>query len=136
MHRYKFMGDYRLRSVFSNELVSEIKTIPADLVVPIPVTTQTMATRGFNQVVALVEGIHLDKCLRAKKRTKIAQSSKSRQARLLSKQPFVLNNPSVVKGKRVLIIDDVYTTRRTLYHAAELMYNAGAVSVISISLAR
>lgn len=136
MHRYKFMGDYRLRTVFSSELVTAIGMIVADLVVPIPVTAQTMASRGFNQVVAMVGEGNMDHCLKARERAKAAQSSKNRQERLLSKQPFMLTDSGVVSGKRVLLIDDVYTTGRTLYHAAELMYNAGAVSVISISLAR
>lgn len=136
MHRYKFMGDYRLHAVFSTDLVAAIGSVVADLVVPIPVTAQTMASRGFNQVVAMVGEVAMNHCLKAKKVVKVAQSSKSRQERLLSKQPFILTEPGAVSGKRVLLIDDVYTTGRTLYHAAELMYSAGAVSVTSISLAR
>ncbi|WP_239061178.1 ComF family protein [Fructobacillus tropaeoli] len=39
-------------------------------------------------------------------------------------------------GKRVLVVDDVYTTGRTLYHAADCLYQAGARFVSSASLAR
>ncbi|MGH2325015.1 ComF family protein [Leuconostoc lactis] len=38
--------------------------------------------------------------------------------------------------QRVLLVDDVYTTGNTLYHAATLLYQLGAKEVKSLSLAR
>lgn len=82
MHQYKFNGDYRLRTVFATELTATIRQLHAEVVVPIPVTQETMATRGFNQVTGLVEGVSLASCLRNRAAKKTAQSHKSRRDRL------------------------------------------------------
>lgn len=137
MHRYKFAGDYRLRTVFAAEFTAAVRQLTAAVVVPIPVTQATMATRGFNQVTALLDGVDWTPCLQNRAVKKTAQSQKHRQERLQTPQPFTLSDSSkAVAGKRVLLVDDIYTTGRTLYHAADLIYQAGAASVISISLAR
>ena len=137
MHQYKFAGDYRLRAVFAPEFTATIRQKRAEVVVPIPVTQSTMATRGFNQVTGLLDGVKLTPCLQHRTLEKTAQSHKSRRERLQTPQPFALSGPVAdLAGKRGLLVDDVYTTGRTLYHAADLLYRAGAVNVMSISLAR
>ena len=137
MHQYKFAGDYRLRAVFAAEFTAAIRQKRAEVVVPIPVTQATMATRGFNQVTGLLGGVKLTPCFQHRTLEKTAQSHKSRRERLQTPQPVALSGPAAdLAGKRVLLVDDVYTTGRTLYHAADLLYQAGAANVISISLAR
>lgn len=136
MQRYKFAGDYRLRQIFSSEFVSAISKCQVDMVVPIPVTEQTMRTRGFNQVEGLLGNLPVNHLLKCRDKEKVAQSKKNRWERLASKQPFILINEAAVRRKRILLVDDIYTTGRTLYHAANLLYQAGAATVISISLAR
>ncbi|MCH3922167.1 ComF family protein [Limosilactobacillus sp.] len=136
MRRYKFQGDYHLRRVFQNEFFRHVREAGADLVIPIPVTTTTMATRGFNQVLGLL-GMEKEVGLLVHRAgDKVAQSHKTRQQRLHTPQPFQLANPAAVRGKRVLLVDDVYTTGRTLYHAASLIHAAGGSEVCSLSLAR
>ena len=136
MQRYKFLGDYRLRQVFTVELQQRIRQLQADLVVPIPVTTTTMATRGFNQVQGLIGDVTVAPLLRHRAVDKTAQSHKSRQQRLQTPQPFILSDPSTVHGKRILLVDDIYTTGRTLYHAAVLLKEAQCREIVSLSVAR
>lgn len=136
IQRYKFAGDYRLRQIFISEFVSAISKSQVDMVVPIPVTEQTMRTRGFNQVEGLIGDLPVNRLLKCRDKEKMAQSKKNRRERLASKQPFILTNEAAVRGKRIMLVDDIYTTGRTLYHAADLLYQAGAATVISISLAR
>lgn len=135
MHQYKFNGDYRLRAVFASLFSRAIREQTAEVVVPIPVTTETMQTRGFNQVVGLTTGIKLTSVLAHRVASKVAQSQKNRQERLQTPQPFVLTDPTLVLDKKVLVIDDIYTTGGTIYHAATLVREAGAKAVCSLSLA-
>lgn len=136
MQRYKFNGDYRLRKVFQREFSKVVNEQKADLIVPIPVTSTTMETRGFNQVIGLLRGVPYQSILRTRASSKVAQSSKTKEERLATKQPFILEFPEKVINKRILLIDDVYTTGRTLYHAAVLFKQAGCKEIGSVSLAR
>lgn len=136
MQRYKFNGDYRLRMVFQREFSKVVNEQKADLVIPIPVTSTTMQMRGFNQVVGLLREVPYQSLLQTKISSKVAQSTKTKAERLTTEQPFILKFPEKVINKRVLLVDDVYTTGRTLYHAAVLFKQAGCKEVGSVSLAR
>lgn len=133
MYRYKFQGDYRLRFAFRAELTRRAKAL-GDCLVAIPVSAQTMATRGFNQVTGLLE-VETVPALAVKAQAKNRQSAKSRQERLATPQPFELVDPSLVAGKRVVLIDDVLTTGRTFYHAATLLKEAGCKELRGLVLA-
>ena len=136
MQRYKFNGDYRLCVVFQRELSKVVNEQKADLIVPIPVTSTTMQTRGFNQVIGLLREVPYQSILRTKISSKVAQSSKTKEERLATKQPFILDAPEKVINNKVLLVDDVYTTGRTLYHAANLFKQPGCKEIGSVSLAR
>lgn len=136
MRQYKFQGNYTLRQVFCQTVHQTLQTFDYDLLVPIPVSRQTFATRGFNQVIGMIESERYVEALAVQQETKEQQSAKTRQERLQTQQPFELQVPHALAGQRVLLIDDVYTTGRTLYHAAELCQQAGCKNVKSLSLAR
>ncbi|WP_431815165.1 ComF family protein [Limosilactobacillus portuensis] len=136
MQQYKFQGQYHLRAVFQQSLQTVINQMDYDLLIPIPVTNHTMRTRGFNQVTGLLENIRYTELIKHREKQKVAQSKKDRQSRLKAKQPFFLNKRISLQGQRIVLVDDIYTTGRTLYHAAELCYQNGCKRVQSLSLAR
>lgn len=143
MARYKFIGDYRLAPIFAGKMRKvirrRVKEEKIDLILPIPLSEERIAQRGFNQVDAFLPVFAKKVDLLAVKAShKVDQSSKSRSERLRTKQPFELKEgmKEEVSGKHVLLVDDVYTTGRTLYHAAQLLRQAGARKVSSQTLAR
>ena len=69
------------------------------------------------------------------KQDALAQSSKNREERLNSQQCFTLAK-DVLLPEKILLIDDVYTTGKTLQLARELLLEAGVKEVLTFSLAR
>ncbi|MFT8461790.1 MAG: ComF family protein [Liquorilactobacillus ghanensis] len=136
---YKFHGNYQWRLFFQSAIAKEVGkfTHQGWLAVPIPISDQTWQQRGFNQVEGLLEKVSFKRLLKIKANSdKGVQSKRNRQQRLKMPQPFELNDKIQVNDKKILLIDDVYTTGRTLYHARSLMLAAGAANVKSLTLAR
>lgn len=141
MQQYKFVGDYRLRQVFAAPLQAMIATVNADVIVPIPVTPATWKERGFNQVTGMLSHCDWKPLIETRAHHKQErQSHKNRQERLATKQPFEMVGAALaqtpINGRRVLLVDDVYTTGRTLYHAAALCRSYHPSQIESITLAR
>ena len=65
----------------------------------------------------------------------IAQSSKTREERLQSRQCFKLKD-NVQLPPKILLIDDIYTTGSTLQLAKEILVEAGVKEIVTFSLAR
>ncbi len=95
--------------------------------------------RGFNQVEGLLEfaGVKYTPAL-IHCGTGEKQSSKNRKMRMLSPQPFKLNEvfQDSIKGKSVILVDDIYTTGRTFFHAADCLLKNGAQSIETFSISR
>jgi predicted amidophosphoribosyltransferase len=65
------------------------------------------------------------------------QTSLTRQQRLRNlRHAFAVRHPEPFAGRRVLLIDDVFTTGTTLNECAKALRSAGAVSVCALTLAR
>ena len=139
MQQYKFQGDYALRKALQAPLQRALARQDYDILVPIPIDQQTWLTRGFNQVTGWLRGQPYHQALVVKATHKAQpQSAKTRAQRLLTPQPFQLDPrvAPILVNQRVLLLDDVYTTGRTLRHAAAQIYLGGAKAVTSLTLAR
>ena len=139
--RYKFLGDIEMGKVFTKDVHEKLNDFTQEdyLIVPIPLSKKRLKERGFNQVEVFLDScqIKTTSILEKKKETK-AQSQKSREERLLSKQPFYLKKggKSTIHNRKVLVIDDVYTTGRTILHAYECLLQAKPLEIASFSLTR
>jgi len=139
MQQYKFQGDYALRKALQAPLYRALAQQSYDVLVPIPVDQHTWLTRGFNQVTGWLRDQPFQQVLRVKADHKSQpQSAKTRSERLVTPQPFMLDTAAakIIVNQRVLLLDDVYTTGRTLRHAASQIYLGGAKAVTSLTLAR
>lgn len=139
IERYKFLGDYRLAQTFAEPLREYFQKRHDWLVMPLPLSTERLASRGFNQVSALLAAAEVPFTpLLEKKIDSPPQSKKNRQERMELSQPFSItdSNSSLLMGRQVLLVDDIYTTGRTIFHAAELVRQCSPKTVQSFSLAR
>ncbi|MDC0824921.1 ComF family protein [Lactococcus petauri] len=127
--RYKFLGDYRLHHVFHKYFQIE----KGYTIVPIPVSKQRFQERGFNQVAALLQQLPFSSLL--EKEEGPAQNTRTRNERLKNKNTFTLKAKVKVPDK-ILLVDDVYTTGRTLQHAIAVLKQGGAQEIKTFSLCR
>jgi len=136
--RYKYRGDYVLAKVFSKDIQMKISSLDYDVIIPIPLSKERLYERGFNQAEALVKeaGFGVVQVLSRKHTEK--QSKKSREERIHLEDIFKVKDEgrALIKGKLVLLFDDIYTTGSTLRHAARALLDSGAKKVISLTLAR
>jgi competence protein ComFC len=134
MARFKFRGDYVLSKVFA-EFIKE-KLPDADIYVPIPLSRERLYERGFNQAEAMIVETGLQPSPILSRVHSEKQSKKNRMERIHVPQVFQLNDDVTLEGKRIILVDDIYTTGSTLRHAAKLLKGAGAASIESVTVAR
>ncbi|MBF0203840.1 MAG: ComF family protein [Desulfamplus sp.] len=124
---------------------------PIDFIVPIPLYRWKMMQRGFNQSFLLVRKFRkywlqwkgfepswkVAPELIVRKRNTKSQTGFSRQERQENlRGAFAVNKPAIVKGRHIVLVDDVHTTGATTTEAGKVLFEAGAASVGVIVIAK
>lgn len=136
---YKFKGNYDLRFSFSIPLREYFRKKKKWLIVPIPISKERMNDRGFNQVTGLLKGAEVTyHSLLVRKKTEKSQVQKGRDERLALKQPFEITKEGkqLIKKRSIILVDDIYTTGRTLFHASDILLTHSPSGLYTFSLAR
>lgn len=114
-----------------------------DLILPVPIHRLRLLQRRYNQSALLCRylaqkaGIPADYETLVRCRNTIPQVQLSGAARRNNlKQAFKVVKPQNIKGKKVVLIDDVATTGSTLNECAKVLHKAGAKAIYSLTLAR
>jgi len=114
----------------------------ADGVLPMPLSRERLAERGYNQSWLLARRLAPDKAdphLLLRIRHTPAQRTLPRSGRLANLQGAFAVNPlraGEVRGRRLLLVNDVMTSGASLHTAAQVLLQAGATQVIALVLAR
>lgn len=136
--RYKRYGDELLAQLFEKELKIWFTNNHFDVITYIPSSPTHLVERGFDPVWELYQGIVPLTTLIIKEDADKPQAQKNRHDRLLTPQTFKIkaNFPKNFLSKKVLIVDDIYTTGRTILHARQLLQFVGFQKIYTFSLSR
>lgn len=115
----------------------------ADWLVPVPLHWTRLFARRYNQAAVLAQALAKTgappvaaECLIRRRRTP-SQGRKNAAARRRNVAgAFRVRRPSEVRGKRIVLIDDVLTTGATVEECARALKRAGAARVDVLALAR
>lgn len=128
------------KSIFSDPFISHHY-----IVIPIPLSLQRFKKRGYNQAELLAKELCrqnqvsfiLEKNVLYKiKDTATQVSVKDRTKRLQNiRGSFAVKNPHKIRGKTIILIDDVVTTGATLEEARRVLQKAGARVVYGVAIA-
>jgi ComF family protein len=143
---YKFNGQAGWARGFATLMRSAPWVEPAleeaDVVVPMPLSGRRLAERGFNQALLLARSLapaKTDARLLLRVRHTAAQAELGLKQRLDNLKDAFAAEPlraSQLRGKHVVVIDDVMTSGASLFTAAEALRQAGAGRVTALVLAR
>lgn len=144
--RYKFDGQPGWARAFATLMRSAPWVEPAvektDLVLPMPLSAERVAERGFNQALLLARalaGPRTDASLLLRVRDTPAQAALDRKQRLGNVKGAFAVEPlraAELRGRHVVVVDDVMTSGASLFSAAEVLRQAGAASVTALVFAR
>lgn len=145
IHRFKYQGKTAcLKSFarFADNLPHLAEVAGADLIMPVPLHPTRLRERGFNQALLLARALFpkdrrivtslLVRCRPTKPQTSF--NGAARRTNL--KNSFAVLKPHLLTGKRILLVDDVFTTGTTVNECARVLKKAGAVEVMVLTLAR
>jgi ComF family protein len=154
IHRFKYQGKIQLADPLAELLGAAFRHYwgqdTIDMIIPVPLHLKRLRQRGFNQVYLLVRNwtaasgpngsgrnFQIERDVLARKVFTKPQSALGRTARALNiKNAFTLIDSDKIIGKRILMIDDVYTTGATVNECARLLLKHGAEHVDVLTLAR
>jgi ComF family protein len=155
IHRFKYAAKTQLAGPLGGLMLSSFirqwEGQKVDLILPVPLHPKKFRKRGFNQSYLLIcswkavaDAMHItlpdipvDTNVLIRTKATVAQTGLGRRQRLKNvKGVFSLRFPQKIHGKKVLVVDDVYTTGATVDECARTLLKFGAERVDVLTLAR
>ncbi len=113
------------------------------VLVPIPLDKKKLKERGYNQSEELAKELSkilqvsvISDCLIKVKHTNPQMELKKEEREKNLENAFQIKNPADLAGKKIFLVDDVYTTGSTMNECAKTLKLAGAKNVWGIVIAR
>jgi len=155
IHSFKYKGKVQLARPLGMILfltfIQFFKIEQIDMIFPVPLHGKRLRQRGFNQAFLLIrnwpenarqlkiDSFHfkIDRDILVRNRWTEPQTGLGRELRAANiKGAFALKKRSSIKGKNILLVDDVYTTGATVRECSRVLLSGGAASVDVLTLAQ
>jgi ComF family protein len=146
IHNLKYKGireiGYELGKIYGNALNTSGFLEDIDLIIPVPLHPSKMRIRGFNQSetisMGLADSSRVPIDIKSLERSVISatQTKRSRYERWTNVEGiFRVTDPLTLKGKHILLVDDVITTGSTIESCTNELLKIEGVRVSVVALA-
>jgi len=146
IHHIKYRDEKELGIFMGNMMGERLQSLlleyNTDICIPMPLHPSKEKKRGYNQASLLCKGIRettniaFNEFLLERRIATATQTKKSRIARWENVSTvFEVNEPSLIKNKNIVLVDDVVTTGASMEACARILLDNGAKTVAIVSLA-
>lgn len=147
LHKLKYDGKKNIGIRMGRLLAAELMESAfsqTEIIIPVPLHPKKQKKRGYNQSEMIAKGINelfgleLNTQVLLRKGNAGSQTNKNRYDRFLNiRDQFCVEKSEKIRGKSILLIDDVVTTGSTLEACAQLLLDAGSkdISILTLAIA-
>jgi len=114
-----------------------------DVIVPVPLHPRRKRKRGFNQSeimaveLAKITGIRCENRMLIKTSNRVPQTTLGAKKRWMNlRGAFQVRKKAGVREKKILLVDDVFTTGATMFECSKTLMRSGARAVSAVTLAQ
>jgi len=143
IHALKYENARRLAPVLARQALDKLPVSEVfDFITWVPLHRSKKAMRGYNQSeivakeLAAMEEVEAKKIIKRIRKTSDQNKLAPPKRRTNVSGAFKLNGSAEISGKRILIVDDVYTTGSTVNECCKTMKDEGAARIGVLTLAR
>ena len=144
---YKFNEKSYLYKTFVNFWLNDKNTCRIfsnyDIIIPVPISKKRFYQRGYNQSELLAKEIakstelKLENNCLYKNKDIIEQSKLNKEERIENiKNVYLIKNIKRLENKKVLLIDDIYTTGSTVNECSKVLKNSGIQKISILTIAK
>jgi ComF family protein len=134
----------RLRSLIARTFSEHREALSCEVVMPVPLHRLREKQRGFNQAAIIAGVISRDFKLQIDGHSLVRTKATDRHRAGLDatdraksvERAFAVSRRQQIIGRKILLVDDVYTTGSTISAAARSLIEAGALEVKVLTIAR
>lgn len=146
--KLKFKSSPFVSKVFVNFLLKNEKLFQNiknyDTIIPVPISKERYMERGYNQSLVFAKEIYnhfynleiIDECLYKVKNTVPQSSLNGNQREENVKNAYELRNKQIINNKKILLIDDIYTTGNTVNECAKTLILGKPKSIGVLTMAK
>ena len=145
LHRLKYKGDMAVLPALRIIVETHPPAVLTgdEIIIPVPLHIKRLRKRGFNQAVLVADMLFpenrslfqvdiLQRCRHTDPQTGLDGRARRRNL----SRAFTVKDRALFFGKKVVLVDDVYTTGSTVTECSRVLLGAGASEVHVVTLAR
>ncbi len=148
VHLLKYQSDCAAAGLLAEGMAAALNVSPLDVqrmdaIIPVPLHALRLEQRGYNQALLLAEGLCCHTGLRLLNGALVrlhatdTQLHRDRAQRMQAmRRAFAVEDPALIRGLQVLLVDDVLTTGATAVSCAHALLSAGAAGVSLVTVCR